>query len=198
MGHLGIGFVFSVVSAVLTLLFAFCLIAPRLVAYNRVPLQVISQPVSQIYTGNFGNEEISRGNRIGFMGLGWVITVTGLSLLGLAVFQIGGLVIQMFTHLRLFRWIDGAIAICAVVLIFSLVGTLFVHTAHLGHLRRELNQVVSTNDMIPESVTVLRKEYDHRQTSFIGFVLGTSGLAAGLFGLSVVRLWTSSKPHQQD
>jgi DNA-directed RNA polymerase subunit RPC12/RpoP len=147
-------------------------------------------PLGQIYSGNFGTTEISPLLKNGFVFSGWLILLLAGLLIITAIGLVGNAISQLFSRKLLFRQSDGWLATLAVLLLFLLVGNLFLHKTHMGELQREIKLLTANlgSDEVPPQFSRLQQGYQLQEQTFQVRVLTLAGLPLLLFSVAMLRL----------
>jgi hypothetical protein len=182
-------FVLALVSSITGCWFASFLILSRLVSIQFPVLSALASSLSQIYSAEFGLEEISSGLRVGLLTIGWLLLLGCLPLLMASLIQATSAVVHVFSRIHILRWVDGLMATLAISIVFLLIGALFLHHLHIQKLQRQVNQVNAlASEGVPGNVVRLREQYQQRSDEFTWSIVGIGLPPMAIFGCSILRM----------
>lgn len=163
------------------------------VVENRA-VNATSQTLHNISRGVSGEFEVSRSNEQLFVVLGWMVVVVAGGLMLYSIFQLISAYGRMFWQRPLVFGSDGLTATLAVLLVFLLVATMFVHMNHVSQLGRTLveNAAIGPdeNSAVAQNVRELKNQYAQLGNRFLFHMVGLALAPLLVFILSMVRLMT--------
>lgn len=185
----------AIASATIAFWFGMAIVMTRFTEFDQILLAYFQKTFAGIVSGDFGNEEVASGMRLGFVAIGWSMWGVGLAMLIVAVGQLLNALLEIFLHRQLIRWADGLMATLSIVFVFLVVGSLFLHASHMSGLNRELNKIApvgTADEFVPPNVLRVREQYDQRNKSFLTVMLISGAIPLSVFAFSMVRLFTTA------
>lgn len=185
----------AIVSATIAFWFGLMVVMTRFTEFDQILLTYFQQTLAGIVSGDFGNEEVAPGFKLGFVVIGWSMWGFGLAMAMVAIGQLFNALLELILHRQLVRWADGLMATISIVFVFLVVGSLFLHASHLSGLNRELNKIApvgTATEFVPPNVLRVREQYSERNKTFLTVMLISGAIPLSVFAFSMVRLFTTA------
>lgn len=187
--------ILAMISAMVGFGFAMFAMSVKLTDMDFVWSERAHETLRMIYTGQFGlQEETASSLKLGFLITGWLVFSVAILLFLLSAFQLLSAGMQLFANLPVLRWGDGVMATITFVLVFLLIGSLFLHNLHTQNLIRHVNQVsIARDGDEPANIQSLRSQYQTDADRFKWGVAEISIAPGIIFLCSILRLLNRPK-----
>ena len=190
---MSVGFLAAVLSSCAAIWFSLFVLSARYSVFDRQPLNIVSQTLHDLNQGTFGELSVSVGLERSFIVLSWTIWIAAACLLCLAVGQLINAFAKLFRRRHLLPGIDGITGLTAVLLLFMLLGTIFIHFSHMRQLNRELVQnaggQVDENTVLGRNFLELQSNHADHSRQFMTSILIASSVPLFVCLLSLSRVY---------